>query len=201
MMRRAPLFLSACFLLITLARVAAFAQHQMAAGWLGWAFSVGLGAAVYTASYWTRNQSTRRQAAIALVFFVGVDCYLNFAHVWLSANTGLPLVAIGAALYGLFPTAAVALLGWLSGAVSKLPPDAPTLRTRRATGALESLVIARIEQAAGALRAQPAPPSPQIVHAVTQSASVCAICGASYKSKAAHMRWKHPALCAKEKQS
>ncbi len=200
-MRRAPLVLSACFLLITLARVAAFAQHQMQAGWLGWAFSIGLGAAVYTASYWTRNVTTRKQAIIALAFFVAADCYLNFAHVWLSANTSVPLVAIGAILYGLFPTAAVALLGWLSGAVSKLPPDAAGLRTRRISGALQNLILARIEQTVPALPAQTAQPVAQSTPVPAQSASTCAICGASYKSKAAHMRWNHPDLCEKKEQN
>lgn len=195
-MRRAPLILAACFLLITLARVAAFAQHEMQAGWLGWAFSIGLGAAVYTASYWTRNVATRRQAVVALAFFVVVDCYLNFAHVWLSANTSVPLVAIGAILYGLFPTAAVALLGWLSGAVSKLPPDAAALRTRRASNALQDYILARIGAPASAPPAAlPAQTAPQEASIPAQTAPVCTLCGASYKSKAAHMRWQHPDQC------
>jgi hypothetical protein len=167
----------------------------MAAGWLGWAFSIGLGAAVYTASYWTRNVATRRQAVVALAFFVVVDCYLNFAHVWLSANTSVPLVAIGAILYGLFPTAAVALLGWLSGAVSKLPPDAAALRTRRASTALQDYILARIGAPAPALPVQSAPQETHTPPVPAQSAHTCALCGASYKSKAAHMRWKHPDQC------
>jgi hypothetical protein len=85
-------------------------------------FSIGLGVAVYAAAYWTRVASTRKQAGAALILFIFIDAFFNFAHVWLSADVSVPLISIGAILYGLFPTLAVALLGWLSGAISRLPP-------------------------------------------------------------------------------
>lgn len=137
-MKRLPLILSAIFLAITLTRVAAFADQELKAGVLGWLFSVALGIAVYTAAYWTRIQSTRRQAAAALSLFVLIDAAFNLAHVWMSADTTDWIVASAAILYGLFPTLAVALLGWLSGAISKLPPGAGERQ------------ISRIEQAAAA---------------------------------------------------
>lgn len=137
-MKRLPLFLSGIFLAITLTRVAAFADQELKAGILGWLFSIALGIAVYTAAYWTRVQSTRKQAAAALVLFVLIDAAFNLAHVWISADTSNWIVAGAAVLYGLFPTCAVALLGWLSGAISKLPPG------------VGERSLSRIEQAAAA---------------------------------------------------
>lgn len=121
-MKKLPLLLSMLFLAITLARVAKFSDDYLQAGGLGWVFSIALGVAVFAAAYWTRVATTRKQAVAALVLFVSIDAFFNFAHVWLSADTEQPLVAGGAVLYGLFPTLAVALLGWLSGAISRLPP-------------------------------------------------------------------------------
>jgi 4-amino-4-deoxy-L-arabinose transferase-like glycosyltransferase len=141
-MKRLPLILSALFLAITLARVASFAQHELKAGPLGWVFSIALGVAVYASAYWTRIPSTRKQAAAALVLFIAIDAYMNFTHVWLSADTEQPLVAGGAVLYGLFPTLAVALLGWLSGAISRLPPGVGERNRNR----LEQVFYNRIAQ-------------------------------------------------------
>ena len=141
MMRRLPILLVAAFLAITLARVAQFTALHMQAGALGWLFAAGLGVAVYTASYWTRTATTRRAAGVALVFFVAVDSYFNFADVWIGADTSTPLIAAGAVLYGLFPTVSVALLGWLSGSIRKLPPDAAQMRGSKIGNALAVRVM------------------------------------------------------------
>ena len=183
MMRRLPILLVAAFLAITLARVAQFTALHMRAGVLGWLFAAGLGVAVYTASYWTRTATTRRAAGVALVFFVAVDSYFNFADTWLAADTSTPLIAAGAVLYGLFPTVSVALLGWLSGSIRKLPPDAAQMRTSRVGAALAVRVMRWI----GASDAHEVTQAPQT------RAHVCASCGkvfASQQSLAAHMR-KH----------
>lgn len=140
-MKRLPLILVGVFLSITLARVAAFAANQMQAGVLGWLFAAGLGVAVYASSYWTRTAITRKAAGVALVFFIGIDAYFNFADVWLAVDTTNQLVAAGAVLYGLFPTVAVGLLGWLSGAIRKLPPDAAQMRSRRVGDALAMRIM------------------------------------------------------------
>ena len=192
MMRRLPILLVAAFLAITLARVAQFTATHMRAGVLGWLFAAGLGVAVYTASYWTRTATTRRAAGVALVFFVAVDSYFNFADTWLSADTSTPLIAAGAVLYGLFPTVSVALLGWLSGSIRRLPPDAAQMRN----GKIGHALAVRVMRWIGASDAHDdTQPAQTVAHEVTQApqtrARVCASCGkvfASQQSLAAHMR-------------
>ncbi len=197
MMRRLPILLVAAFLTITLARVAQFTAHHMHAGVLGWLFAAGLGVAVYTASYWTRTTTTRRAAGVALVFFIGIDAYFNFADVWLAVDTTNQLVAAGAVLYGLFPTVAVGLLGWLSGSIRKLPPDAAQMRG----GKIGNALALRVTRWIGASDAQPettptqtdAQPAHEVTQAPQQPAHVCASCGMAYASQqalAAHTR-KH----------
>ena len=186
MMRRLPILLVSAFLAITLARVAQFTALHMRAGVLGWLFAAGLGVAVYTASYWTRTATTRRAAGVALVFFVAVDSYFNFADTWLAADTSTPLIAAGAVLYGLFPTVSVALLGWLSGAIRRLPPDAAQMRNGKIGHALGERILALI----GASDAQADANDAQ---AQKPHAHTCTSCGASYASQqalAAHLR-KH----------
>ena len=197
MMRRLPILLVAAFLAITLARVAQFTALHMRAGVLGWLFAAGLGVAVYTASYWTRTATTRRAAGVALVFFVAVDSYFNFDDTWLAADTSTPLIAAGAVLYGLFPTVSVALLGWLSGSIRKLPPDAAQMRTSRVGAALGERILALIGASDAQPETTPTQPDAHDAHEVTQApqppAHTCASCGMAYASQqalAAHMR-KH----------
>jgi hypothetical protein len=202
MMRRLPVLLVGVFLTITLARVAEFSARHMQAGALGWLFAVGLGAAVYTASYWTRTATTRKQAMTALVFFVGVDAYFNFADVWLAADTSINLVAVGAVLYGLFPTLATALLGWMSGAIAKLPPDAAQRNAASARARASNALSAWIERMTAQPSAQPigsialversdAQPSATPAQHDATHAHVCAVCGYTARNQqalAAHLR-------------
>lgn len=202
MMRRMPVLLSGLFLAITLARVAEFSSRRMAAGVLGWLFAIGLGVAVYTASYWTRTATTRKQAMTALVFFVGVDAYFNFADVWLAADTSINLVAVGAVLYGLFPTLATALLGWMSGAIAKLPPDAAQRNAASARARASNALSAWLERMTAAPDAQSAHVSALDAPGVAQpaqpaaqrdagAAHVCAQCGYRARNQqalAAHLR-------------
>ena len=197
MMRRLPILLSGLFLAITLARVAEFSSQRMGAGVLGWLFAVGLGTAVYTASYWTRTATTRRQAMTALVFFVGVDAYFNFADVWLSADTSISLVAVGAVLYGLFPTLATALLGWMSGAIAKLPPDAAQRSAQSARTRAGAALAAWLERMTAQPSAQPVAGVALVEHSDAQPAAgpahTCAKCGyvaRNQQALAAHLR-KH----------
>jgi len=169
----------------------------MQAGVLGWLFAAGLGVAVYTASYWTRTATTRRAAGVALVFFVGVDSYFNFADTWLAADTSTPLIAAGAVLYGLFPTVSVALLGWLSGSIRKLPPDAAQMRGGKIGNALAVRIMRWIGASDAQAETQITQPDAHDAHEVTQApqtrAHVCASCGMAYASQqalAAHTR-KH----------
>lgn len=131
-MKRLPLVLAALFLAITLARVAEFVSREMSAGFLGWVFAPALGAAVYTVAYYTRQQTTRKAAMVGLLFFVLVDAYMNFAEVWLTSSHDHPLTIGGAVLYGVFPTAAVAILGWLQTSIGKLPPTKNETRIKSA---------------------------------------------------------------------
>lgn len=213
-MKRMPLILSGVFLAITLARVAQFVSDQMSAGVLGWLFAVGLGAAVYTASYWTRSATTRKQARIALVLFVAVDAYINFADVWMGANVENPLVAVGAVLYGLFPTVAVAALAYLAGAIQKLPPDGAARRNNALIDALYKRALRKLRvpdveptqattAAANESAAQPvepvapteatnasAQPTAQPTKATRSKKYTCAQCGVGYdvqQSLASHL--------------
>ena len=186
-MKRLPLILSALFLAITLARVASFAQHELKAGPLGWVFSIALGVAVYASAYWTRIPSTRKQAAAALVLFIAIDAYMNFTHVWLSADTEQPLVAGGAVLYGLFPTLAVALLGWLSGAISRLPPGAGERNRNRLEQVFYNRIAAWAERAEQAEQAKVLEP---VIPELVEQKYNCTFCTWSTddaKSYAGHM--------------
>ncbi len=174
-MRRLPVILAAAFLAITLARVATYTSREMAAGPLGWIYSVGLGLSVYAAAYWTRHQTTRKAALVAMGFFIAVDCLFNFSEVWLTASLDQPITVVGAVVYGLFPTLATALLGWLQTSIAKLPPTKSEVRIN---GAFSGW-IAR-------LFAEPAKPEPvQIVVSEPEPEPVrytCKTCGYAAKS-------------------
>lgn len=123
-MRRLPTILAGLFIVITLSRVAWFAADALKAGPMGYVFSAGLGVAVYASSYWTRTQTTRKAAVISLVLFVMADGYFNLTEVvraidWDGADK---MVRTAAVVYGVFPTCAAALLGWLQSSVNRLPP-------------------------------------------------------------------------------
>jgi hypothetical protein len=187
MKRKAPLFaLSGLFLAITLARVAGFSSEKMGAGVLGWAFAAGLGLAVAVSSYWTRTATTRKQAVVALVFFILVDAFFNAAETWLSADTSEPLVRIGAIVYGVFPTAAVALLGWLAGAISRLPPTKPGAGSQAQTRALEAF-WSKVERIIGkSLQDQPAPVATQAPQEQPDPLPFkCPLCPAAFGSQKA----------------
>ncbi len=216
-MKNMPRILSGLFLAITLARVAQLVSDQMGAGVLGWMFAAGLGVAVYTASYWTRLAITRKQARIALVLFVAVDAYFNFVDVWIRADVSSPLLAVAAALYGLFPTVAVSALAYLDGAIQKLPPDTAMRRKNALIGLVYERIVRklRLPIAGGAHDARnDAEVVAHDAEVVTQASALpahdaqatkhtCAVCGASYASQqalAAHSR-KHKRNDAQQSKS
>lgn len=175
-MKRLPLVLAALFLAITLARVAAFTSREMSAGYLGWVYSVGLGLAVYISAYWTRNATTRKAALVSLAFFVAVDALFNFSEVWLTANLAHPLTRIGAMVYGIFPTVATALLGWVTASISKLPP---TAKQARMNSAISDWVIGKFALPAKTIAVEPEvnEPEPEPIR------YVCVRCGYAAKSQ------------------
>lgn len=142
-MRRIPFALAGLFVALTLTRVAWFASDALHAGPLGYLFSVGMGAAVYASSYWTRTQTTRRAALVSLALFVASDGYFNLTEVvrsieWYSVG---PMVQIAAVVYGLFPTCAAALLGWLQSSINRLPPVA---HKQGQIGQMRTILVQRV---------------------------------------------------------
>jgi hypothetical protein len=174
--KRLPLLLVGLFLAITLARVASYTSREMSAGYLGWVYSVGLGVAVYASAYWTRNATTRKAAVVSLVFFVLVDALFNFSEVWLTASLHHPLTIAGAAVYGLFPTLATALLGWMQTSIAKLPPGA---KATRMNGAIYDWITAKFSLPAKTIETEPAAsePEPEPIR------YICVRCGYAAKSQ------------------
>lgn len=137
MAKRLPLFLSALFIGVTVTRVSRFAGGDV----LGWLFSVGLAGGVFLSAYYVdygqagaQRRPTHRPALFALVFFVVVDGLFNLAEVLnhsLASGrwaTAVVLVdgfywhpyRIADVVFGIFPTLAVALMGWLARGIEKI---------------------------------------------------------------------------------
>ncbi|MBM3135822.1 MAG: hypothetical protein FJZ89_11200 [Chloroflexi bacterium] len=122
-----PFVLASVFIAITLARVASLTADIMGAGYLGWFFAAGLGFGVLLYAYWLRSKALYGRARIGLLFLVLVDGGFNLAEVYRHMiaqgtwNDGL-LKAAGIT-YGVFPTLACLLLGWLAGGIALLPPS------------------------------------------------------------------------------
>jgi len=116
-----PFVLAGVFIAITLTRVASLTAGIMGAGWLGWLFAAGLGFGVLLYAYWLRSKTLGGRAKVGLLFLVLVDGGFNLAEVYRHMiaqgtwNDGL-LKAAGIT-YGIFPTLACLLLGWLAGGI------------------------------------------------------------------------------------
>jgi len=127
-MKRLPFLLAGVFIAITLTRVASLAANTLGAGWLGWAFAVGLGVGVLVFAYWLKSNGVgiRPAALTSLVIFVVADGLFNGAEVYrhmVAAGTWSdPLLRLAGIVYALFPTVAVGLLGWMIGRIDRLPP-------------------------------------------------------------------------------
>jgi len=153
-LRKSPTILAAVFILITLFRVAQFADQRMMAGWLGWVFSIALGSGVYFFAWFTREHITRQEGVDrrsqtvqrwswgALSFFVLVDGAFNGAEVWLSVQPKDTLMVIMTVVYGVFPTLAAAALGALQGHVDRLP--LPSASKNAVIPAVRRLIASRI---------------------------------------------------------
>lgn len=197
-MKKLPLILSALFLMITLARVAAFVSDDLNAGLLGWIFSIGLGVSVFAWAYWTRVKTTRIAALVGLLFFIAVDATFNMIEVWTSITSVDPLIRGAALVYGAFPTVAVALAGWLTSRIAL---------SDRASGH-ENIIDAIIRRGERTVSAwadhgsdkvsdNPIPEtqaSETIAEPVKTMPYVCGSCGEGFVSSGAyanHKRWKH----------
>jgi len=129
-MKRLPLILGLIFISVTVHRVASYSGG----GFNGWAIALALAIGVFLSAYFTEMKTTVRPALFMLVFFVVVDGLFNLNEVlkwsveqgrWnftlqLWSSTSLYIYRISDPIYGIFPTLAAAMLGWLSKATERL---------------------------------------------------------------------------------
>lgn len=129
-MKRLPLLLGLIFISVTVHRVALFSGG----GFNGWAVALALAIGVFLSAYFTEMKTTSKPALVALVAFVLVDGLFNVSEVlkwsveqgrWdfalkFSDQTSVYIYRFADPLYGIFPTLAAAMLGWLSKAAEKL---------------------------------------------------------------------------------
>ncbi len=205
MMRKLPTILAGLFLAITLVRVADFSAQAMRAGALGWLFSAGLGVAVYTTAYFARVSATdkdgeeserskvaRRSSIFALILFIVVDGFFNLSEV-LRVVPELDL-RIAAFVYGLFPTAAAGLLGYLQGHIDRLPVPPK----RYSIGLSLRVIISRwLDSKAVAIQPVIEEPKTEVAPPLISAperifhCEKCSFTSANQRSLAAHARWAH----------
>lgn len=160
-MRKLPSILAGVFIAITLTRVQQYSL-RMGGGWLGWLFSIAMGAGVFLGAYWTRDSITAKDgkqdaravkvkswAFVMLAFFVVADGLYNLAEVFQSVKPDWKtdtLLWIGTAVYGAFPTLATAGLAALQGHIDRLPKPPANDKTN-VMGAVKRWMVARLTPA------------------------------------------------------
>lgn len=129
-MKRLPLILGLIFISVTVHRVASYSGG----GFNGWIVALGLAVGVFLSAYFTEMKTTIKPALLMLVFFVIVDGLFNLNEVlkwsveqgrWdfalkFSDSTSIYIYRFSDPIYGVFPTLAAAMLGWLSKAAERL---------------------------------------------------------------------------------
>jgi hypothetical protein len=129
-MKRLPLILGLIFISVTVHRVALFSGG----GFNGWAVALALAIGVFLSAYFSEMKTTSKPALVALIAFVVVDGLFNVSEVlkwsveqgrWdfalkFSEETSIYIYRFADPLYGIFPTLAAAMLGWLSKSAEKL---------------------------------------------------------------------------------
>jgi hypothetical protein len=129
-MKRLPLILGLIFISVTVHRVALFSGG----GFNGWIVALGLAIGVFLSAYFSELKTTSKPALVALVAFVLVDSLFNVSEVlkwsveqgrWdftlkFSEQTSIYIYRISDPIFGIFPTLAAALLGWLSKSTERL---------------------------------------------------------------------------------
>lgn len=131
MRRRFPVLLGLLFISVTIRRIADFSGGDA----LAWTFALGLAVSVFAMAYYSRFAKTQASALVTLVFLVIVDGMFNLSEVlkW-SVEVGrwnFPIrlwqdqdwyiYRVADFVYGLFPTIAAMLLGWVTGRASQIP--------------------------------------------------------------------------------
>ena len=129
-MKRLPLILGLIFISVTVHRVAVFSGG----GFNGWAVALALAVGVFLSAYFSEMKTTSKPALVALVAFVIVDGLFNVSEVlrwsvevgrWnfyleFSEGFGIYIYRLADPLYGIFPTIAAAMLGWLSKSAERM---------------------------------------------------------------------------------
>jgi hypothetical protein len=131
MRRRFPILLGLLFISVTIRRIADFSGSDA----LAWTFALGLAISVFAMAYYSRFAKTQTSALVTLAFLVVVDGMFNLSEVlkW-SVSTGRWSFSVqlwreqewyiyraADFVYGLFPTAAAMLLGWVAGHAAQIP--------------------------------------------------------------------------------
>jgi hypothetical protein len=142
--RKLPTILAGLFLAITLERVANLVSGPIGSPIvLAYLYAGAMGAMIYTAMYWSRTQTLRHAALIVAAVFVIADGAFNLFETLRSADTSTWYLLVGAWVYGLLPTCAAGLAGWLQGKIDKLPP---VQHKPGVIASLRKLAVERIEQ-------------------------------------------------------
>lgn len=141
-MRKAAQYLAVFFVITQVDRVANFIHLYQPADTLFYVLlsygqSIGLAIGVYLSFFFVRQPKVRRAAIVGIIVFGGADLFFNeFAlirtvsakalieadssFVWISAEYLQVANQIVALAYGVLPTLASAILGWIQGGVDRL---------------------------------------------------------------------------------
>jgi hypothetical protein len=120
----------AAFMVVTIGHVAAFTGSMEPDGWewLGWPYALAVDFSIAVCAWLTRWATTKRWAWLGFFAFAAASGALNVAHVapWSQRSP------LGAWIYSLFPTAAIALLGFLARDAELLAERSARVRGKRA---------------------------------------------------------------------
>jgi len=171
------------FGLVTIVHVTAYAasfEPSLWTAWLGLPYAVAVEMAIIVAAYFTRWEKTQRIAWAGYFAFVIASGLMNVGY--LAPEFTLSVAAVAAWTYALFPTVAIALLGFLYRQVDSLVAGKEAKAARASeTASDKSETALRIE------RVQPAQlPEPAALPVVT-----CNVCGVTFGNRyqlSAHKR-------------
>ncbi len=120
------------FMAVTVAHVASYAGSFEPEGWqaVGWFYALAVDASIAICAWLTRWKTTRVMAWVGFFSFTVMSGLLNVSHVKPWQYGGWE--AIGAWAYALFPTAAIALLGFLARDAELLAERSEKSKRRKA---------------------------------------------------------------------
>jgi hypothetical protein len=168
-LKRLTPLLAILYISITIFRVSSFAAGNGNFAWqiLSLIFATGLALSVLTCSFFAGYDATRRPATIGLIFFVLVDGYFNFVETLMwsvgqgrwdqtieFAGQQFYSYRIADIIYGIFPTLAAAMLGYLSRYAVQIQDSKPKGLWKEARAFFISLIAGEPEYGAASI-AQP----------------------------------------------